>query len=190
MNTLFDIGPVYPPGFYYFDDFISEAEEKYMLELVSSYELGNMKFHEYEAKRKVASFGYGWSFTEQKLVKERDIPTEFNFLEEKLSAMADLANQPIQQFLITEYPKGSVINWHRDAPPYKSIAGISLLADCIFKLRPYKKEKQNRSSTVALTVKRRSLYLMTGISRTEWEHCTSPVKQTRLSLTFRTLNNK
>lgn len=57
------------------------------------------------------------------------------------------------ELLITEYPVGSVINWHRDAPPFDLIAGISLMADCTFRLRPNDKAKQTRASVISFPVK-------------------------------------
>ncbi|MBX9850590.1 MAG: alpha-ketoglutarate-dependent dioxygenase AlkB [Cytophagaceae bacterium] len=89
--------------------------------------------------------------------------------------------------LVTEYPTGSVINWHRDAPPFDLIAGISLLSDCKFRLRPHDKSKQCRTSIISFPVKRRSLYIMQGPARTDWQHSIAPVKETRYSITLRTL---
>lgn len=187
MNTLFDIGPVLPAGFSYNPQFITEEEEQCLLAIVSKMELANMKFHEYEARRKVVSFGQGWSFTDKTLKPGNDIPHEFDFLVEKIAVHLKIERQQIAQFLITEYPVGSVINWHRDAPPFETIVGVSLLADCIFKLRPHDKEKQTRSATLSLPVQRRSMYVMTGISKTNWQHSTMPLNTVRYSLTFRTL---
>jgi alkylated DNA repair dioxygenase AlkB len=93
----------------------------------------------------------------------------------------------VAELLVTEYPPGSVINWHRDAPPFDLIAGISLSSDCTFKLRPHAEEKRNRKTTVSLTVANRSLYVMQGASRSEWQHCITPVKDVRYSITLRTL---
>lgn len=187
MNTLFDISPVLPAGFSYSPCFITEAEEMNLLKAIDQFDLQNMKFHEYEAKRKVISFGKGWSFTEQQLKEGNPIPGEFNFLVERIADHLQISNESIAQFLITEYPVGSVINWHRDAPPFETIVGVSLLADCHFKLRPHDKEKQTRSATISLPVQRHSIYSMTGISKTAWQHCTAPVDKVRYSLTFRTL---
>ena len=91
--------------------------------------------------------------------------------------------------MIIEYPPGAVINWHRDAPPFDIIVGISLLSNCTFKLRPHEKEKQTRSSIISFPVERRSLYVMQGPSRTDWQHSTNPVKETRYSITLRTLRS-
>jgi alkylated DNA repair dioxygenase AlkB len=187
MNTLFDIGPVLPDGFNYHPDFITEAEEQSLIKIIAHLDLQPMKFHEYEAKRKVVSFGRGWSFTEQQLKQGNPFPPEFDFLVDKIAKQLSISKQLIAQFLITEYPAGSVINWHRDAPPFDIIAGVSLAADCTFKLRPQDKEKQTRSATVSLQVQRRSLYTMQGPAKSEWQHCTAPVHKVRYSLTFRTL---
>jgi alkylated DNA repair dioxygenase AlkB len=189
MHTLFDISPILPPGFNYYPGFITEAEELRLIKTIEQFDLQNMKFHEYEAKRKVISFGWSWSFTEQKLQKGDPIPGEFNFLVDKIAEQLSIPTKRIVQFLITEYPVGSVINWHRDAPPFDIIAGVSLLADCNFKLRPHDKEKQTRSATISLSVQRRSFYSMQGAAKSEWQHCTAALNKVRYSLTFRTLKN-
>ncbi len=117
----------------------------------------------------------------------KPIPTDFNFLVDRIAKQLSISNSLIAQFLITEYPVGSVINWQRDAPPFDIIAGVSLLADCNFKLRPHNKEKQTRNAILSLAVKRRSLYSMQGIAKNEWQHSTAPLYKVRYSLTFRTL---
>ena len=93
------------------------------------------------------------------------------------------------ELLVTEYPIGSVINWHRDAPPFDLVAGISLQADCTFGLRPYNKSNQGRASVLSFPVKRRSLYVMQGPARTDWQHSIAAVKQVRYSITLRTLRS-
>lgn len=190
MNTLFDIGPVLPEGFKYYPHFITETEENHLLNAIQQLELQTMKFHQYEAKRKVVSFGRGWSFTEQQLKQGDPIPVEFHFLVDRIANHLFIPKDSIAQFLITEYPVGSVINWHRDAPPFDIIAGVSLLSDCNFQLKPHEKEKQTRSATITLPVERRSLYSMQGPAKTEWQHSTAPVNKVRYSLTFRTLRNQ
>lgn len=187
MNTLFDIGPVLPARFSYSSGFLSEAEEMLLIKIIEQFDVQSMKFHEYEAKRKVMSFGRGWSFTDQKLKQGDPIPSEFNFLVGRIAGYLKIPKESIAQFLITEYPIGSVINWHRDAPPFETIVGVSLLSDCTFKLRPHDKEKRTRSATISLPVQRRSIYTMTGISKNAWQHCTAPLNKVRYSLTFRTL---
>ena len=187
MNTLFDIAPVLPQGFSYYTEFITEAEEQYLLKSIDQFELETMKFHQYEAKRKVRSFGNGWSFTEQQLKPGDAIPVAFEFLISRICERLVIPRDEIAQVLITEYPIGSVINWHRDAPAFDIIAGVSLQSDCNFKLRPYDKQHQTKAATIILLVQKRSLYVMLGRAKADWQHSTAPVNKIRYSLTFRTL---
>lgn len=187
MSTLFSLEPVYPDGFLYVPDFISEVEEQELYEEAVKQERHVFTFQGYEAKRKVASFGYDWSFEHQQLVKGKEIPVAFHPLMEKVASKLQIEKERFAELLITEYPAGAVINWHRDAPPFDLIAGISLLTDCTFRFRPYEKAKQQRNTIRSFPVKRRSLYVMQGAARSEWQHSIAAVKKERYSITLRTL---
>ncbi len=175
MNTLFPIEPDYPEGFSYFPDFLTIDEEMGLFEEVSKVDLHIFNFQGFEAKRKVASFGYDYSFDKRALSKGKDIPQTFDFLIEKVALHLAIKKVAFAELLVIQYPVDSVINWHRDAPPFDIIAGISILSDCTFPLRPQDKAKQNRASIISFPVKRRSLYVMQGSARSEWRHSISPV---------------
>ncbi|WP_207536116.1 alpha-ketoglutarate-dependent dioxygenase AlkB [Desertivirga arenae] len=187
MNTLFPMQPIYPSGFRYLPNFINKEEEDSLLCLISTLELRPFKFQGYEAKRKVASYGFDWSFETRTLSKGKSIPSDFNHIIGKVASLIPVNIKDIGELLVTEYPDGSVINWHRDAPPFDIIVGISLLTDCKFRFRPYKKSMQTRSSLISIPVQGRSLYIIEGEARTDWEHSIAPVKTKRLSITLRTL---
>jgi alkylated DNA repair dioxygenase AlkB len=189
MNTLFPDQPLLPDGFSYQPDFLSLEEETELCKAIYLLDLHPMIFQGFEAKRKVQSFGYDYSFDRRSLSKGQDIPDEFNWLVEKVSAKLGIAAEEFAELLVTEYPPGAVINWHRDAPPFDIVAGISLMTDCSFRLRPYDKSLQGRQSIISLLVQKRSLYLLSGASRSEWEHSIAPVKQKRYSVTLRTLRH-
>jgi len=189
MNTLFPVEQIYPEGFSYFEDFLSENEEQELLKTLAATAVQPFVFQGYTANRKVASFGFDYSFTNRKLSKGKDIPAEFELLVKKVAMKLELSPSDFAELLVTEYPPGSVINWHRDAPPFDMIAGISLLSDCIFRLRPQEKINQTRANVISFPVKRRSLYLIKGVARTDWQHSIVPVKETRYSITLRTLRN-
>jgi alkylated DNA repair dioxygenase AlkB len=189
MSSLFPLAPVRPAGFQYLPDFISKEEEALLLQEISKIDLQVFMFQGYEAKRRVASFGYDYSFEKRALAKGKDFPPAFNWLVDKTAAQIAVPAASIAELLVTEYPVGSVINWHRDAPPFDIIAGISLNTDCTFRLRPQEKSKQGRGSVISFPVHRRSLYLMRGEARAEWQHSISPVKEVRYSITLRTLRS-
>lgn len=189
METLFPIEQFFPEGFKYFPDFINEKEEQELIKEITNIELHTFIFQGFEAKRKVASFGYDYNFETRGLHKGKPIPSGFGGIIEKVSKILEIEQNEIAELLLTEYPIGSVINWHRDAPPFDIIAGISLKSDCNFRFRPHDKTKQGRSSIFSLPVKRRSLYIIQGTARTDWQHSIAAVKDVRYSLTLRTLKN-
>ena len=191
MAELFsELSSRFPPGFSYEDDFISPEEEELLTRAISQIALHPFNFQGFEAKRKVASFGYDYSFDKRKLTKGVAIPAEFNWLIERVGMQLQIPARDFAELLVTEYPPGAVINWHRDAFPFDVIAGISLAADCVFKLRPDEKEKQNKKAIINVDVRRRSLYVMQGDARLHWQHSTAPVKHQRYSITLRTLFEK
>lgn len=189
MTTLFDTTPLYPQGFSYFPDVISGEEEQFLTAVIQQLELHAFTFQGYSAKRKTANFGYDYSFEKRNLSRGKDIPAAFNPLIKKIAALAAVPQAAFTELLVTEYPPGSVINWHRDAPPFDLIAGVSLLADCTFRLRPHEKEKQHRRAIISFPVKRRSLYIIQGPARTDWQHSISPVQSLRYSITLRTVKS-
>jgi alkylated DNA repair dioxygenase AlkB len=97
--------------------------------------------------------------------------------------------------LINEYRPGAPIGWHRDAPQYDIVAGISLLSACRMRFRPYVRPvsgapmQARRTATHEIALERRSAYLMTGESRNAYEHHIPAVTELRYSITFRTLRS-
>jgi alkylated DNA repair dioxygenase AlkB len=187
MDTLFPIEKNLVNGFTYTDLFLPPDEHKSLLDYVQTFTLHTFLFQGYEARRKVVSFGYDYNFENRKLKNGSPIPDRFRPLIEKVATKIGITGNEFAELLITEYPVGSVINWHRDAPPFDIIAGISLGADCIFKLRPHEKEKQTRKNVISFGIAPGSLYVLQGEAREGWQHSIAPVKQKRFSITLRTL---
>ncbi|MBC7426876.1 MAG: hypothetical protein H7321_10105 [Bacteroidia bacterium] len=140
MNTLFPLETFLPEGFKYYEDFLTVEEEKLLCRIISTLELKPLIFQGFEAKRKIAGFGVEYHFNSRSISAGNQIPEKFDFLLNKVSKISGISSADLAKMLITEYPPGSVINWHRDGPPFETIIGISLLSDCIFKMRPYDKK--------------------------------------------------
>lgn len=187
---LFEEESIYPEGFSYEPDFLSLDEENELLEYIFSLTINNFIFQGFEAKRKTINFGMDWSFEKRTLSEGKPFPDFFNSLVKKVAQYIEIAPEEFKELLVIEYPVGAVMNWHRDAPPFDKVIGISLLSDCTFRFRPYNKLQQNRKSIISLPVKRKSLYMMQSDSRSEWEHSVTPAKTKRYSITLRTLRNE
>jgi len=96
--------------------------------------------------------------------------------------------------LINEYSPGAPIGWHRDAPQYDIVTGVSLLSACRMKFRPHvspgargSSGARRRTATHEITLERRSAYVMSGDARNAYEHHIPAVSALRYSITFRTL---
>jgi alkylated DNA repair dioxygenase AlkB len=100
----------------------------------------------------------------------------------KASRFAGLEASDLQQVLVTEYRPGATIGWHKDRPVFGDVVGISLLTPCTFRFRRRVGETWERASIVA---EPRSVYLLRGPSRGEWQHSIPAVDALRYSLTFR-----
>jgi len=138
------------------------------------------------ARRRVAFFGQSYN----QEAADR-LPIFLLPLRLKIAQWAGVAADAFAMALINEYRPGTPIGWHRDAPQYDLVAGISILSPCRMRFRPYRSPSTPRSTRRAATheieLDRRSAYLMTGPSRLAYEHHIPPVRQLRYSVTFRTL---
>ena len=81
------------------------------------------------------------------------------------------------QVLLSRYPPGAGIGWHRDAPMFGSrIAGVSLLASCRMR---FQRTVQGTRSVAELEQAPRSAYLLTGKARWSWQHTIPAAKALR-----------
>jgi alkylated DNA repair dioxygenase AlkB len=163
----------FPKGFRYRQEFISIEEERDLIKEIKKLSLKPYIFQEYEAKRRVKSYQ-----------GEEAIPPFLRRIRRKVAFFAKIRSLDIKHILVTEYTIGTPIGWHKDSKEYGVIIGLSLLSSCNFRFRKQKGKKWER---VSLTPEPRSIYLMSGRARDEWEHSIPPTEHLRYSITFRTL---
>lgn len=181
---LFGAGPPLPEGFRYRAELIPVERERDLLARAQDLPLEEFRFRGYTGKRRVVSFGARYDFEDGALREAEAIPEYLLPLRDAAAAFADLPPRDLRQVLVTEYPPGAAIGWHRDRDVFGDVIGVSLLAPCVFRLRRKKDEGWER---VSLEAEPRSAYLLSGPARTEWEHSIPPVPELRYSVTFRTL---
>ena len=107
-------------------------------------------------------------------------------MRQKIAEAFDRPAEAFEQVLINEYRPGAGIGWHRDKAQFDEVVGVSLLAPCTFRFRRKRGDGWDR---VSLTVEPRSAYLLSGPSRTVWEHSIPPLDHHRYSITFRTIGS-
>src|SRR5205085_1395427 len=182
-------GASLPAGFHYRDHFIGSDEEAWLAGEISQLEFSTFEMRGVVARRRVLFFGR--SYDAGRI--SPPLPAFLMPLRDKVSAWAHVEAAAFAMALINEYPPGAPIGWHRDAPQYGIVAGISLLSSCRMKFRPYVPPGaaiatgRRRVATHAVTLERRSAYLLTDDSRNAYEHHIPAVATLRYSITFRTV---
>jgi alkylated DNA repair dioxygenase AlkB len=171
-----------PEGFRYQPDFLSQEEEQSLLQHIVSLPFREFEFQDFTGKRRIVSFGWRYDFNGGGLTKAEDMPEFLSRIRARAETFAGIASGALQQVLITEYTPGAAIGWHKDRSAFGDVVGISLLSPCTFRLRRKTVHRWERRN---LTAKPRSVYLMRGPSRTEWEHSIPGVESLRYSITFR-----
>jgi alkylated DNA repair dioxygenase AlkB len=193
--SLFDVD--LPAGFRYQDDFLSAEDETSLLDRIERVEFDNFEMRGVVARRRVAFFGRTYDLTGRSEGEAAaPIPSFLDDVRARAAAWAGVDADAFAMVLINEYRPGSPIGWHRDAPQYDVIAGISLGAACRMRFRPYvapraveasASGRARRTATHELTLRPRSIYLIAGPARTSFEHSIPPVEALRYSITLRTL---
>ena len=181
-----------PEGFSYREDFIASDEERTLIDEINRIEFANFEMRGVVAKRRVAFFGLSYDDTRQAI---GEMPAFLDDVRARVAAWAGIEPDDFVMALINEYRPGAPIGWHRDAPQYGIVGGISLLSACRMKLRPYVAPRDlspraARRTTHELTLQPRSAYLISGPSRSEFEHSIPAVDALRYSITFRTLRGR
>ena len=181
---LFTPSALAPKGLQYWPEFISPAEEQYLIGRICELELKPFQFGPYQGKRRVLSFGRSYDFSRQRLEGAPSVPSWMDPVMLRIESLPEAEHGRIAQVLITEYQPGTAIGWHRDKKQFGRIFGLSFGASCPFRLR---RRVGSGWERFTLTVDPRSLYLMSGDSRSLWEHSIPPISEPRHSITFRTL---
>jgi alkylated DNA repair dioxygenase AlkB len=180
---LFGPTPALPPGFRHWDEAVPREDERAILEAFAALDFAAFAFHGHLGRRRVVSFGWAYDFEHEALRAAPPIPPFLLLLRERVAALSGLPPQTLSQALVTEYPPGAAIGWHRDKTVFRDVLGVSLGAPCLFRLRRRAGASWQR---VSLRLEPRSAYLLQGLARTEWEHSIPPVERLRHSVTFRT----
>lgn len=202
--TLFDLpppGPALPPGMVYAADFLSPAEEAGLITLLRQLPLAEARYKEWTARRRVVSYGGSFDYDSNRLLPAQPLPAALHPWRDRLAAWAGIAPQSLVHALVAEYAPGTPLGWHRDVPDFEDIIGLSLGGPAVLRFRPYRPElrpevrpapgaaplpRRSRAEVLSVTAAPRSVYLLRGPARWQWQHSVAPVAQWRWSITLRT----
>ena len=185
--ALFEQQNTGPEGLGYQPDFISAVEERALIAAMRELPFAPFQFGPFEGKRRVASFGFRYDYSDRRLHEAQPIPDFIREILARAESFAGVSPGSIRHVLFTEYDVGAGIGWHRDKAQFDLVFGLSLGSACKFRFR---KKEGNSWQRFTLDAAPRSLYMMSGEARSIWEHSIPPVEAVRYSVTFRTMAGK
>jgi alkylated DNA repair dioxygenase AlkB len=178
--------PVLPEGMRYEEEFLSRDEEAALLAHIAQLPLAPMKYQQYEALRRVVSYGGQYDFSRQQLNEAQPLPQWLEPLRVRAAQWLGVPPERFTQALVSEYQPGTPLGWHRDVPDFEDIVGISLGNEGLMRFRPYPHVPGSKAPSLKLMLQPRSIYLLRGAARWAWQHGVPPAKVLRYSITFRT----
>jgi len=173
-------------GLRYEREFLTRTEEDELLRIVQGFQLHEMRYKEYTARRRGISFGGSYDFDSHRLRPGAPLPEVLHPLRERVAAWMDMAPEDFTHMLLSEYRPGTPLGWHRDVPDFEDIVGVSLHSSAVMQLRPYPPASASAPASLQLLIEPRSIYMLRGTARWAWQHSIAPTEALRYSITMRT----
>jgi alkylated DNA repair dioxygenase AlkB len=186
--ALFDDERAEPlvPGLVLVREAVPPALESELAAHIDAAPLTPFQFGQWEGKRLTANYGSAYDYQRARPVPAPPMPGWVQDLRDRLAPQVGRDAALFIQALLIRYDPGAGIGWHRDRPQYGDVIGLSLSAPATLRLR--RRLTGGGFERVPVELPRRSLYLLSGEVRSEWEHSIAPMDVTRRSVTFRTLS--
>lgn len=184
--SLFDAQEV-PEGFRVEENFLDPAEEMALSDRFRSLDFHEVRMRGVAARRRVIQYGWKYSFESFRMTEGPALPDFLISVRDRAASFAAVPPDELSEGLLTEYSPGATIGWHRDATGFGIVIGISLLSACRFRFR---RGRTGAWQTREVRLLPRSIYLLAGPARTEWQHSIPAAAGLRYSVTFRTLKDR
>jgi alkylated DNA repair dioxygenase AlkB len=191
QGSLFDPTEGLPHGLAYEAAFIEREEERMLIDVIAALPLREARYKEYTARRRVYAFGARFDFDAYQLKPQPIgvLPAPLQSLRERLAAWAGVASDDFVHVMVAEYTPGTLLGWHRDAPDYELIAGVSLGSAARLRFRPWPPRDPKKDDILTLDLAPRSAYRMAQTARWGWQHSVPAVTALRWSVTMRTVRD-
>jgi DNA oxidative demethylase len=176
-----------PQGLVYEPELLSVDEEAGLLERLDSLRFDPIVLHGRAARRTGRHFGLDYDYESRTPQPGEPVPDWLLPVRERAAALAGHEPEELVEILVQRYPEGSTIGWHRDAPAFGTVIGVSLGGTS--RLRFQRGKRENRR-VWEVQLDPRSGYVLSGEARRSWEHSIPPTKELRYSITFRTLRDR
>ena len=178
--------PEKPQGLVYEPDFLGAGDERALLDELERLDYREIRMRGQTARRTTRHFGYDYDYQRANVAPADPLPAWLLPLRDRCGELAGNQAAELVEALITRYPAGAGIGWHRDAPHFgPEIIGVSLLSACRMR---FQRGRGDERRVHELELEPRSAYVLSGESRSEWQHSIPATEELRYSITFRALS--
>jgi alkylated DNA repair protein (DNA oxidative demethylase) len=175
-----------PEGLVYQPELVTAEEEAALLAVLGRLRFDPIVLHGQAAKRTGRHFGLDYDYGTRTPLPGEPIPDWLLPVRARAAALGGHEPEELVEILVQRYPPGSTIGWHRDAPAFGTVLGVSLGGES--RLR-FQRGKGDERRVWEVLLEPRSGYVLAGKARTSWQHSIPPTKELRYSITFRTLRS-
>jgi alkylated DNA repair protein (DNA oxidative demethylase) len=176
-----------PDGLLHVPGLISPAEHDAAVAGMHDLAMQELRMRGQVARRTVLHFGWHYDYDTHALLPADPLPAFLEPLRERAAGMAGLSAAELEQTLVTRYPPGATIGWHRDSPMFGTVMGVSLVSACRMR---FQRGTGAEREVYEIALEPRSGYVLAGDARTRWQHSIPAVKELRWSVTFRTIRGR
>jgi alkylated DNA repair protein (DNA oxidative demethylase) len=173
-----------PAGLRYLPAFLDPVEERDLLDRLVHLDYSEVRMHGQTARRVVRHYGVRYEFESFGVTLTDPVPAWLSGVRERCAALLNVPAASLAEVLVTHYPPEATIGWHRDAPVFGDVVGVSLGSPCVLR---FQRGSGAERRVFELSLGPRSAYVLSGPARTVWQHSIPAVAAGRYSLTFRTL---
>src|SRR4051794_32456155 len=107
-----------PSGLTYREDVLSSDEEAALLDRFAEVSFGPVVVRGQAARRTVRHYGVGYDFDSWGLTPAEPPPAYLLALRDRCALLAGVDAERFEEVLLTRYPPGAGIGWHRDASAF------------------------------------------------------------------------
>src|SRR3954468_11221521 len=172
-----------PEGILYRPDLLSAGEEEGVLSRFQTLRFDPIVIRGQAARRTARHYGLDYDYEARTPRPGEPVPDWLEPAREIAARFAGFPPDKLAEILVQRYPPGSTIGWHRDAPAFDTVIGLSLAGSSRLRFQHGKGEARR---VYEVLLEPRSGYVLASKARTSWQHSIPPTKELRYSITFRT----
>src|SRR5437763_2217783 len=118
-----------PAGLVYAAELLTPDEERAALAAIDAIDFDEIRMHGVVAKRTARHFGIDYDYERRGVIGNAEpIPDWLQPVRAAGAELAGIATAELVEALVQRYPEGAQIAWHRDAPMFGTVVGVSLLS--------------------------------------------------------------